>query len=412
MYEYNLFPLSRAGCAQWGIVCSSFVCIINRVRFLRQKFLLLFLLVFCESMFLIAEDEKKAIKSIVWEHELEIRPEEYDLNYEPAVEVLLRAHEKSTGILLRPRQLGAVGLKVDTAAGPGLSTPLPLVRALIESLEERGFDRSAILILDYSAFNLKAAGFLEEAGPSELAAVGRFAGCPVLALDTFAHFEGEWFYDSPIPPLLKDQALEQNPYKQESISEEDSGLRKSFLPIPLLFEVDFWINLTVGVDDPILGFEGALANASLFNVSNHRRFYANQSAAAVAIAEISAIPELRQKLYLHFLSLERYQFIGGPQFNAYYARSKPLLWMSDDPVALDRMLLALMNQERRENGFKEIAQPNLQLDYAGKIGLGSNDLVTIEKQTLPDKGAMSTPKGLGVPSASPIPSESPIPTKD
>lgn len=337
-------------------------------------------------MFLMAEDEKK---SIVWEHELEIRPKEYDASYEHSVEVLLEAHEKSRGIALRPGKQGSIGLKVDTSSGAGLSTPLPLVRALIQSLERRGFERSSILILDYSAHNLKAAGFLEKTRSEKLPALSFFAGCPVLALDSFDHYEREWFYDSPIPPLLKDQVMEQNLYSQELISEEDSGLRKSFLPIPLLFEVDFWINLAVGVDDPILGFEGALANASLFNVSNHRRFYVNQSSAAVAIAEILAIPELRNKLYLHFLSLERYQFIGGPQFNAYYARSKPTLWMSDDPVALDRMLMALINQERRENGFEEIAQPNLQLDYASTIGLGTQDRAAIEKRTLRDASQSS-----------------------
>mgnify|MGYP001174849205 CR=1 FL=1 len=378
----NLFLLCRAKGVRWGKVYGFLVLRINKMRFFRQKFLLLFLLVFCESMFLMAEDEKKLIKSIVWEQKLATGSSANHLNYEAAIGGLFMAHENMTGLPLSPSKLGAVGLKVDTAAGAGLSTPLPLVRAVIESLERRGFERSAILILDYSAFNLKAAGFLEEAGCAERGAVGQFAGCPVLALDSFAHFEREWFYDSPIPPLLKDQAREQNPYGQELITEEDLGLRKSFLPIPLMFEVDFWINLAVGVEDPILGVEATLANASLFNVSNHRRFYTNQSAAAVAIAEISAIPELREKLYLNFLSLERYQFIGGPQFDAYYARSKPLLWMSDDPVALDRMLLALINRERRENGFEEISQPNLQLDYAAKIGLGTNDLSAIEKRYL------------------------------
>lgn len=400
--ENNLFSLCRVVCARWGIICSSLVLIINKFRYLSQKYLVLFLLVFCESMFLIAEDEKNSIKSIVWEHELEIGSTEFGLSYEPSVEALLRAHEKSTGVFLRPGNLGAVGLKVDTAAGAGLSTPLPLVRAVIESLEGRGFERSDILILDYSGFDLKAAGFLEESESAEPGVLGFFAECPVLALDSFTHFEREWFYDSPIPPLLKDQALEQNLYNQESIREVDSELRKSFLPIPLLFEVDFWMNFAVGADDPVLGFEGALANASLFNVSNHRRFYTNQSAAAVAIAEISAIPELRQRLTLHFLSLERYQFIGGPQFNAYYTRSKPVLWMSDDPVALDQMLMTLLNRERRENGFKEIVQPNLQLDYAEKIGLGSNNLATIEKRTLRKSGNWTAPRELRLP----------IPTKE
>ena len=49
-----------------------------------------------------------------------------------------------------------------------------------------------------------------------------------------------------------------------------------------------------------------------------------------------------------------------------YSRVRPKLWMSSDPVALDRLLLNLMNQERRENGFNELPTPNLQLSYASK----------------------------------------------
>ena len=136
-----------------------------------------------------------------------------------------------------------------------------------------------------------------------------------LALDSHKHFEPDWFYDSPIPPLLKDRPYNQgytSSFSDFSNYEELPLLRKSYLPIPLLFEVDFWINLAVGLDDPVLGVDGALANASLWNVSNHLRFFANQSTVAVAVAEILGIPELNQNLVLHFVALEEFQFIGGP----------------------------------------------------------------------------------------------------
>ena len=69
------------------------------------------------------------------------------------------------------------------------------------------------------------------------------------------------------------------------------------------------INLAVGLDDPVLGVDGALASASLWNVSNQFRFFANQSTVAVAVAEILGIPELNQNLVLHFVALEEFQFI-------------------------------------------------------------------------------------------------------
>ena len=147
-----------------------------------------------------------------------------------------------------------------------------------------------------------------------------------------------------------------------------------------MFEVDFGMNLAVGVEDPILGVEATLANASLFNVSNHRRFYTNQSAAAVAIAEISAIPELREKLYLNFSRWSVINLLGAPN-------SMPIT-LVPSPCFGCRMIqspsinaLGFDQRERRENGFEE-QQPNLQLDYAAKIGLGTNDLAAIEKRYL------------------------------
>ena len=57
---------------------------------------------------------------------------------------------------------------------------------------------------------------------------------------------------------------------------------------------------------------------------------------------------------------------------------RPKLWLSTDSVALDRLLVNLMNQERRENGFNELLDPNLQLSYALEKGLGADSIDSIE----------------------------------
>ena len=95
-----------------------------------------------------------------------------------------------------------------------------------------------------------------------------------------------------------------------------------------------------------------------------------------------AIPEVNERLIVSILSLESYQFIGGPDFNALYSRSLPILWMSDDPVAIDRYCLDLINKERRKNGFDEVSNRNPQLLYASNVGLGFFDLELIEKRQL------------------------------
>ncbi|WP_158279799.1 DUF362 domain-containing protein [Coraliomargarita sinensis] len=321
------------------------------------------------SMVGAADLVKKAPLGLVWE-----APLAYQTDYYTEVEALLSAYETSQGEQLVPGERGRVGLKVNTRGGAGLSTPPELLRAMIASLESRGFGRNDIYIVDYSAHSLRSAGIM----PSLSSPNKRFNGVRVLALDSEKYYDPEWFYDSPLPAAYQQEPrLMLEGRNRDSLKEGDEA-RKSFLPEPLLFEVDFWINFAVGVDDPALGVDGALASATLWNVSNSRRFLVNQATASAAVAEIAAIPELAERLVLNFVSLEAYQFIGGPFFNAIYTRSEPRLWMSSDPVALDRLLYDRINHMRRLEGFPEIDPLPRQLPFATSLGLGVHERSSIQ----------------------------------
>jgi hypothetical protein len=305
---------------------------------------------------------------LVWEANLAA-----ESDYRAEVEALLAVYEESVGRRIEPGKRGKVGLKLNTRSGRGLSTPPGLVRALIGSLEQRGYGRESIYLIDYSAHSMRSAGFMPPLSQSG----NQFEGATVIALDSNQFYDPEWFYDSPLPP-----AFQQEPHlliegQKRGSLEEGAEERKSFLPEPLLFEVDFWINLAVGVDDPALGIDGALANATLWNVSNSRRFLVNQATASAAVAEIAAVPELEERLVLNFVSLQAYQFIGGPFFNSIYTRNEPRLWMSSDPVALDRLLLDRINLMRRLEGFPEIAPVPRQLPFAASLGLGEYEISEI-----------------------------------
>lgn len=313
--------------------------------------------------------------------------------YYTAVETILGAYEEQVGETLAPGKRGKVGLKINTRSGRGLSTPLQLLRAVIEALEARGFARESILIVDYSAHTLREAGVMPALSRSE----AHFEGCPVIALDSGDFYDKDWFYDSPLPPALQQEPGLMAESRRSAQLEEGARERRSFLPAPLLFEVDFWFNLAVGVDDPALGVDAALANATLWNVSNSQRFLVSQGTAAAAVAEIAAIPELEERLVLNFVSLERYQFIGGPFFNSIYTRSEPRLWVSSDPVALDRLLYDRMNTMRVLEGFPEIQPVPKQLPFAASLGLGEyeSENIRIQKVTIPkgDAQVRSEPSG-------------------
>ena len=305
------------------------------------------------------------------------------------VESLLGAYEQQVGKGLKPGERGKVGLKVNTRSGRGLSTPKELVRAVILAMERRGFDREAIWIIDYSEYSMRQAGYI----PLLREAAALFEGCPVIALDLENHYDLNWFYDSPLPPILRQESQSFGEIDEGASLKEGAEARKSYLPAPLLFEVDFWINLAVGVDDPALGVDGALSNATIWNVSNSQRFLVNQATASAAVAEIGAIPELHERMVLHFMSMERYQFIAGPFFNSLYTRSEPLLRMSSDPVALDRVLLRRINDLRRIEGFPEIDPLPQQFPFAASLQLGvfHTHAIQIRKVktncNVPDQGA-------------------------
>lgn len=296
-------------------------------------------------------------------------------HYQPAVEGLLAIFEKSRGQLLRPGASGRVALKVDVLKGAGLSTPLALVEALVRALEARSFRREHIYLVAHSARNLQRTGFIASLHAGLRA--DALGGCAWKAWDQGFDYDADWYYDSPLPPKSKLTSNWGEPLPGLVDLDASTEQRKSLLPVPLMFDFDAWINLATAADAPDLGIQAVLANATLANVSNARRFQGEPVAAAAAIAEIAAIPELRETWCFNMISLHRYQYIGGPQYNAAYTRSEPFLWLSADPVALDRLLVERINRARQQEGFPALQPIPLQLRYAASLGLGRDALDAI-----------------------------------
>jgi len=317
---------------------------------------------------------KPAPTAPVWEHRL---VDFSDSAYRYAVEQLLQDFERSTGKALVPGPKKKVGLKIYADSGPGLATPFGLVRGLITALEKRGFARENIFLVGLNPLRLRLTGYL----PSFSSGVVPFPGHPVYVLESGKFYDPTWFYDSPLPsrfdPVTNDRAVEQAAGgKSTTTTEED---RKSFLATPLFLDADFWINLPVYTDHPVLGINGALVNATLWNASNTFRFFKSPATAPAAVAEMAAIPELREGWVLNIASLQLYQFIGGPYFNSLYTNSEPRLLMSSDPVVLDALMLIKLNAARKKAGFEPISEDDARmLDFAQQLGVGSNDAAHVD----------------------------------
>jgi hypothetical protein len=305
----------------------------------------------------------RAVSPVVWEAKL---PDFSDGTYATQVENMITQFEASVGQKLSPGEKGKVGLKIYADSGPGLATPLGLTKAVIAALERRGYTKDKIFLVGLNQQRLRFTGYL----PSLVTGKSAFDGHKVYVLESGRYFDPVWFYDSPLPsrfdPILAQKSVES--FDPETTLEQD---RKSFLATPLFVDADFWINLPVYTDHEVLGVNGALVNATLWNASNTARFFRSPASAPAAVAEMSAIPELRGTWMFTVVSLERYQFIGGPWFNSLYTISEPRLWLGTDPVLLDALMLERLNRYRARDGFKPVSDDIRTLEFASILGVGS-----------------------------------------
>lgn len=281
-------------------------------------------------------------------------------SYAGALELTLTEHEQRTGLAFKPEKLGKCGLKISSDAGSGLATSKPLIRALTAALMRRGFTQKTILICDSHPESLRQAGFL----PTLSTEAQTFEGFTVLAWDNFA---ADWAKD----PSLRYENQVLPRAGAQNVAWGDA--RVSVLPKTLVDEVDFWINLPVLSDSKSLGVHGAMAAASLGNMANAERFLDNPYNASKVAVEVCAIPKLAGRNRLNILSLEAYQVLGGPTFDASWLRSEKVLLASANPVIIDFIGLLKINAGRARSGVETIhpEPPIFAAANAGEIRLGT-----------------------------------------
>lgn len=284
-------------------------------------------------------------------------------SYASAVSALFDAFEKSAGKRIEKSKQGKVGMKVYTNSGPGLSTPLALVKAVIKELEKRGYSRRDMRIVDMDRSKLRASGFLPKYSQLAEGAADNFCGVAVVDINSKKYFSKDWFYDNPLMPRELKYTLEYSPNAPKNA-------RKSFLPVPLFLSVDFWINLPVATDMEGIGVCAALGNYTIWNMSNNERFLSAPANAPVAVAEVAAIPELNESLIFTILSFEKYQYVGGSVFNAAFTASEKEILLSANPSILDFIALDLINRRRVDGGFNPIDPLPPIFEYARQLNLG------------------------------------------
>ncbi|MFB3905130.1 MAG: DUF362 domain-containing protein [Acidobacteriota bacterium] len=236
-----------------------------------------------------------------------------------------------------------VGLKVNCLAGKGLSTSTQLAEAVVQCLEEVGVSREAIVIWDRHSDDLESAGF-------RIATEGRRPRC----------------YGNDIGGYETDLAA--------------WGSVGSLLASTLVRTCSVIINLPVLKDHGIAGVSVAMKN--MFGaIHNPNKYHLN--VCNPYVADVFMLSPIRTKVRLTICEAVVAQYEGGPPYMPQWCWPMNSLILGSDPVALDSVGWQLIEEKRKEKGFKPLAAVGRKPTYIATAAdqhhrLGTNDPARIE----------------------------------
>ena len=244
--------------------------------------------------------------------------------------------------LVRPGEV--VGLKVNCLAGRGASTSVVLVEAVCERLQQAGIPRQNIVIWDRLNSDLESGGFRPSSHSGNIRYIGN------------------------------DEAG----YGQELATYGKAG---SLLSRTLTQTCDAVINLPVLKDHGIVGVTMALKN--LFGaIHNPNKYHSNTGDPYVA--DVFALPPIRQKVRLTICDAITAQYEGGPSYMPQWSWPFNGLLVSRDPVALDYTGWQIIERQRAEKRMKPLRDLKREPTYIARAAdqdhrLGNNDPAMIQK---------------------------------
>ncbi len=235
--------------------------------------------------------------------------------------------------LLKPDDV--VALKFNQSGAEGLGTTVPMAEVLVRSLTEAGFPASQLVQLE-------------------------------------------------VPPAAYGELGTSRPSLSWDREETSFGSGSDQLSA-VLRQVTAIINVPFMKNHNIAGVTCCLKNLSHALVKHPARFHANHC--SPFIADIVALPQIRDKLRLHIVNGLRTVFEGGPEATEEYTVPACLLLLGTDPVAVDTLAVEELNQQRQDHGLSRIEARDGKLGYlaaAGAHGLGCADLYSIGVKKIQD----------------------------
>jgi hypothetical protein len=276
-----------------------------------------------------------------------------------------------------------VGIKV--AAGPGAmgGTHPEVVRAVAQGLQEAGIPAAHIIVWDRNREDLAAAGFSENDPDFRLQWVDPTTGYDRNAVLT-APVLGRLIWGDSKFGDKKGTRIEDLTASGVQLSST------SYYASVLSQKVTKVINMPSLCDSFMCGLNGSLANMTLWNVDNWRRFIQDPAFGNPYVAEIYADPVIHDKVVFTIMDGLAVQFAGGPFPNPNFTRPYFAILASRDPVAIDATAMRLIDEYRKLNKLPPIAPVAGHIETAASMGLGNSSANVI------DQVRVGTASGAGV----------------
>jgi uncharacterized protein (DUF362 family) len=290
--------------------------------------------------------------------------------------------EAAWASLVKPSE--RVGIKVAASGGAVSGTHPAVVKAIASGLASAGVPPSNIIVWDRNLDDLLAAGYSKNDPLYRLRWVATATGYDKASQVT-APVIGRLIYGDSSFGDRKGSRME------DLLSGGDQLSSTSYYAKVLSQEVDKVINVPSLTDSFLTGVNGALANMTLPNLDNWRRFTRSPDFGDPYLAEIYADAMIHGKVVLTILDALVLQYAGGPFPNPGFLIDHHTIFVSRDPVAIDATALRLLNENRTPSRLPSLDKMTLWLESASAIQLGKNreediDLIHVGARPAPPAG--------------------------
>ncbi|HUJ71686.1 MAG TPA: DUF362 domain-containing protein [Verrucomicrobiae bacterium] len=254
-----------------------------------------------------------------------------------------------------------VGIKISTQNGPLQSTRHVVVEAIAHGLQSAGVAATNIYVFDRDPLQMRAAGYLKAGATNFIREVSVIDG---------TGWDPKVYFENNIAGRLI--------WGDLSFGVEEPLSKRSHLPKLVTTTITKLINVPVLQDHDACGLAGCLYNVSVGMVDNQRRFEGQGQNGDPMIAQICAMPQVRQKLVLNVMDGLIAGYAGGPGFKPQYSWNYGALYFSTDPVAVDSLCVELLDAKRHDAKVPPIGPHAAHIITASHLGLGQFERKNID----------------------------------